>query len=123
MNILIIACTCFVFSHFYSLGIPSLLPAFPAINTTVDTSAFAVVCEALLPLTDALLAAIYSIPVCTFWTSVLQTVLPGLAYSTTAASPVPCLIRPVATFSKGKGQRMNCNAPVCKYRPLYAGCS
>jgi hypothetical protein len=76
MNILIIACACFVFTNFYILCTPSLLPAFPAINTTTGTSATAVVCEALLPLTGAPLAALYSMPVFTFWRALLQTVLP-----------------------------------------------
>ena len=76
-NSSIIACACFVFSNFYILCTPSLLPAFPAINTTTGTSAPAVVCEALLQLTGAPLAALYSMPVCTFWPAVLQTDLPN----------------------------------------------
>jgi hypothetical protein len=46
-----------------------------------------------------------------------------LAYSTIAGSPVPDLIRPAATFSKGEGKRKKSNEPDCKYRRLYPGCS
>jgi hypothetical protein len=73
MNILITACACFVFSNFYILCTPSLLPA---IGNTKGTSAPAVVWEALLQLKGAPIAALCYMPVCTFWRTVLQTVLP-----------------------------------------------
>jgi hypothetical protein len=66
-----------VIQIFVRLCTPSLLPAFPAINATTGTSAPAVVCEALLQLTGAPLAALHFMPVCTFWLTVLQTVLPN----------------------------------------------
>jgi hypothetical protein len=47
----------FCVHQFLHLVYPSLIPAFPAINTTTGTSFPAVVCEILLQLTGAPLAA------------------------------------------------------------------
>ena len=63
--------------QFLHLVYPFASSGFSGYQHYYGTSAPAVVCEALLQLTGAPLAALYSMPVCTFWPAVLQTDLPN----------------------------------------------
>jgi hypothetical protein len=64
---LIIACACLVFSNFYILCTPWLLPAFPAINATTGTSVPTPVCEGILHFMGAPLNVSASKCYRTFW--------------------------------------------------------
>ena len=87
---LIIACACLVFSNFYILCTPWLLPAFPAINATTGTSVPTPVCEGILHFTGAPLNVSASKCYRTFRRT-YERYLPAYTYSTGAGSPVPLL--------------------------------
>jgi hypothetical protein len=86
---------------------PFALHTFIRFIATTGTSAPAVVYEALLQLTGAPLAALYSMPVCTFRRAVLQTVLPDAGifnHSRFSSSVASSGLRPPSP--KREGQRM-----------------